>query len=229
VLFYGGIVKFDAKSPNWVGRDRVIISKGHGSISFFPILADLGYFDPEELLKVGTEGTFLGGIPDPIIPGYETANGSLGHGLGVGCGIALTLKKRKRPEKVIVIIGDGELNEGSIWEAIMFAAFHKLDNLILIVDKNQACMLDFCKNVINLDPLEEKIKVFGWATETVDGHNVEKLYAALSKFGNTAGRPMAIIAETVKGKGVPKLESAPLSHIMNLSPSEVDEILVKLP
>ncbi len=133
-LYYGKILNFKPENIHWEGRDRFIISKGHGAISLFPILADLGFFKKEELSKIGTQGSFLGGIPDPIIPGFETVNGSLGHGLGVACGISLGLKKKKKDESVFVLSGDGELSEGSVWEAVMFAGHHQLDNLILIVD-----------------------------------------------------------------------------------------------
>ncbi|HAH33130.1 MAG TPA: transketolase [Elusimicrobia bacterium] len=222
-LFYGGIIKYDPKNLKWEGRDRFIVSKGHGSISFYPILADLGYFDKENLLKVSKEGSFLGGIPDPIIPGYETVNGSLGHGLGVACGMALALKRKNRMEKIFVLMGDGELYEGSVWEAIMLAGEHGLDNLVLIIDHNKACMLDFCKNIINLDPLGEKFKVFKWSVSAVDGHDMEQTYKALLRFkSEEKGMPKVLIASTVKGKGVPSLEVDPLSHIKNISPGAID-------
>jgi transketolase len=149
VLYYGKILKFNSKNIHAENRDRLIISKGHGSISFYPILADCGYFSKDQLSRVCKEGSILGGIPDSIIPGYETINGSLGHGLGVGCGIALALKRKKRKEKVIVIVGDGELYEGSVWEAVMFASEHRLGNLILVVDNNKVCMLDYCYKILN--------------------------------------------------------------------------------
>lgn len=226
VLFYGGIIKFDSKNPRWDGRDRFIISKGHGSISFYPILAELGYFDMEELSKVCKEGTFLGGIPDPIIPGYETVNGSLGHGLGVACGIALALKRQNKDEKVFVLLGDGELYEGSVWEGIMFAREHKLDNLILIIDNNKACMLDYCKNIINMEPLDEKFKTFRWTVDIVDGHDINRLYTSLIKLKeDNCGLPKVLIANTVKGKGVPSLETDPLSHIKNIMPGDIDAVI----
>lgn len=124
VLYYGKILNFKSSEPNWENRDRFIISKGHGAISLYPILADVGYFSRSELANVGKEGSFLGGIPDYIIPGFETTNGSLGHGLGVACGVSLALKRKKRKEKVFVLMGDGELYEGSVWEAVMFAGEH---------------------------------------------------------------------------------------------------------
>ncbi len=229
VLYYGKLVKFNVKNIKAEDRDRFIISKGHGAISFYPILADLGFFAKNNLSKVCKEGSILGGIPDCVIPGFETINGSLGHGLGVACGISLALKKKKRKETVFILIGDGELNEGSVWEAVMFAGMHKLDNLILIVDNNKASMLDFCKNIIDLSPLEKKFEVFKWDTKIVDGHNTEKLYHALKSFKEkAAGMPKVLIADTMKGKGVPRLEIDPLSHIKNLEPEEADALIVDL-
>jgi len=226
-LYYGNIIKFNAKNIHAENRDRFIISKGHGSISFYPILADCGYFPKNELLKVCKEGTFLGGIPDSIIPGYETINGSLGHGLGVGCGMALALKRKKRKERVIVLVGDGELYEGSVWEAVMFAFEHKLDNLILIVDNNKVCMLDYCKKILDLAPLADKFKTFKWDVKEIDGHNVRQLFNALTTFKKSNNkRPKVLIANTVKGKGVPRLETDSLSHIKNLTASEAD-LLIK--
>lgn len=225
-LYYGKVINYDPKNIKWEGRDRFIISKGHGSISFYPILADLGFFSMEELGRVCGKGSFLGGIPDCIIPGYETTNGSLGHGLGVACGISMALKRRNRKEKVFVLIGDGELYEGSVWEAVMFAGEHKLDNLILIVDNNRICMLDYCANIINMEPLAEKFKAFNWRAESVDGHNVDKLYDVLMTLKEEqSGKPKILIANTIKGKGVPSLESNVLCHIKSLKPEEVDALL----
>ncbi len=225
-LYYGKIISFKASDVNWEQRDRFIISKGHGAISLYPILADFGFFAKEELSRVCKEGSFLGGIPDSIIPGFETINGSLGHGLGVGCGIALALKRKKRKEEVIVLVGDGELYEGSVWEAAMFAAEHKLDNLVLIIDNNKVCMLDYCKNIIKLEPLEEKFKAFNWAVKRVDGHNVKQLYKALISLKDAAGgKPKLLIADTIKGKGVARLETDSLSHVKNLSFDEVNTII----
>lgn len=225
-LYYGKIIRYNPKDINWPGRDRFIISKGHGAISFYPILADLGFFPKKELSRVCKEGTFLGGIPDSVIPGFETINGSLGHGLGVACGIALALKRKKKDESVFVLLGDGELYEGSVWEAIMFAAEHKLDNLIAILDSNKVCMLDYCKNIIDLEPLERKFEAFGWKARVIDGHNESRLYNALVDFKiKRAGRPKILIADTVKGKGVRWLEKDPLSHIKNINKEEIDRII----
>lgn len=229
-LFYGDIVKHRPYNPEWEDRDRFIISKGHGGISFYPILADKGYFDKKMLSKVCIEGSFLGGIPDCIIPGFETTNGSLGHGLGVACGISLGLKLKKKSNNVFVLIGDGELYEGAIWEAVMFAGEHRLNNIVMIIDNNRVSMLDYCKNIINLEPLEEKFMAFRWHVETVDGHDVGELYKVLKKLKTTkkGGKPKVLIANTIKGKGIAQLENDPLSHIRNLNPKEIDKLTAEL-
>lgn len=229
VLYYGKILKFDPTNIRWENRDRFIISKGHGAISLYPILADLGYFDKQELNKVCKEGSFLGGIPDPIVPGIETINGSLGHGLGVACGISLALKRKNRDEKVFILIGDGELYEGSVWEAIMFAGHHKLDNMILIIDNNKVCMLEYCKKILDLEPLDEKLKVFNWNVEIVDGHDIDQLYNALTSFKvDRNDKPKVLIANTIKGKSIPSLEIDSLSHIKVLKEDEIDTIIEEL-
>lgn len=228
VLYYGKIIRFNPKDIKWEKRDRFIVSKGHGAISFYPILADLGFFFRDELSKVCQVGSFLGGIPDCVIPGFETTNGSLGHGLGVGCGIALALKRKKRKETVFVLLGDGELYEGSVWEAVMFAAEHKLDNLIAVIDNNKICMLDYCRNILDLEPYENKFTAFNWKVKRIDGHDVPALYNALRKLKKTGnGRPKVLIADTLKGKGVPSLEYNSLCHIKNLKAEEVDWILAE--
>jgi transketolase len=229
-LYYGGVLAFDPRRPLWPGRDRFIISKGHGSISFYPILADLGFFPREELALVAKAGGRLGGIPDSVIPGYETTNGSLGHGPGVACGMALGLRAKGRGCHVFVLTGDGELYEGSVWEAVMFAGAQKLDNLSLVVDANGAAMLNFTREILDLEPLAPKFAAFGWDVDEVDGHDVAAVRAALlAQKARKNGRPKVLVARTVKGKGVPRLESDPLSHVQTLSPDEVDELLRRRP
>lgn len=230
VLYYGKILNLDPKNIHWENRDRLIISKAHGAVSLYPILADLGFFDKEELKKVSQENSMLGIIPDCSIPGFEIVIGSLGHGLGVGCGVALALKKKNLSAEVIVLSGDGELFEGSVWEAVMFASQHKLDNLLLIVDRNRKCMLDYCDKVINLEPLAEKFSAFNWKTKVVnDGHNVEELYCSLRELKkNKDNTPKVLIANTIKGKGVPQLEMDPYCHVKSINEQEIDRIIDQL-
>ncbi|MDO8412441.1 MAG: transketolase [Gallionellaceae bacterium] len=227
VLYYGGFLRQDPRNPRWDGRDRCIISKGHGSLCMYPILADLGYFPMDELEKVCQEGSFLGGIPDPVIPGYETINGSLGHGAGVGAGMALALKRRGTDQTVYVVTGDGELHEGANWEAFMFAAQHRLDNLVVIVDNNQICMLGPTDEIVSHSDLAKKFQAFGWGVRGVsDGHSVVALSEALLECQrDESGKPQAIIANTRKGNRVPGLENAPLSHVTAIKLDLIDQLL----
>lgn len=227
-LYYGGVVRFDPTNPRTEIRDRCIISKGHGSICMYPILADLGFFPLEKLQHVCESGSFLGGIPDPVIPGYETVNGSLGHGLGVATGIALGLKRKRSDKNVFVVTGDGELHEGANWEAIMFASQHKLDNLHLIVDDNRTSMLGFTDEIVTHNSLSVRLSAFGWDCIEVDGHDVLAVQEALvQQINQYGGKPKALIARTLKGRGVPGLENAPLSHIKNPKPELIDSLLEK--
>ncbi len=225
-LYYGSVLRFDPAQPLNEHRDRCIISKGHGSICMYPILADLGYFAMEELQRVCQKGSFLGGIPDPVIPGYETVNGSLGHGLGVGTGMALGLKRKGSDRSVFVVTGDGELHEGANWEAIMFASHHKLDNLNLIVDDNQISMLGYTDDIVSHGDISARLSAFGWDCHAVDGHDVFAVRNALLEMqARNAEKPKALIARTLKGHGVPGLENAPLSHIINPKPELIDRLL----
>lgn len=225
-LYYGGVLRFDAQEPLSELRDRCIVSKGHGSVCLYPILADLGFYAKEELGRVCKSGGFLGGIPDPVIPGYETVNGSLGHGLGVATGVALALKRKASDRNVYVVLGDGELHEGAVWEAIMFASQHCLDNLNLIVDDNRVSMLGHTDDIISNQRLSERLGAFGWEVHEVDGHDVEAVQGILQAMTATQnGKPKGLIARTLKGHGVPGLEDQDLAHIMNPKPELLDSLL----
>lgn len=226
-LYYGGFLRQNPADPRWRERDRCIISKGHGSLCMYPILADLGYFPADELNRVCQEGSFLGGIPDPVIPGYETVNGSLGHGVGVGAGTALALKRRGMDQQVYVVTGDGELHEGSNWEAFMFAAQHGLDNLTVLVDNNQISMLGRTDDIVSHRSLMAKFEAFGWsAREIVDGHSVAAIHASLTQCRkDDSGKPKAVVVNTRKGNQVPGLENAPLSHVTAIKPELIDQLL----
>ena len=227
VLYYGGLLRQDPTNPLWEGRDRCIISKGHGSLCMYPILADLGFFPMSTLETVCRAGSFLGGIPDPVIPGYETVNGSLGHGCGVGSGIALALKRRGVDRQVYVVTGDGELHEGANWEAFMFAAQHRLDNLTVVVDNNQISMLGRTDDMVSHRDLKVKFEAFGWrALEVSDGHSIEAIADALTSCrASMAGVPQALIVNTLKGHRVPGLEGAPLSHVTSINSDIIDKLL----
>ena len=226
-LYYGGVLRQFPKDPLNSERDRCIISKGHGSICMYPILADLGFFDKFELRRICQPGSFLGGIPDPVIPGYETVNGSLGHGLGVGSGMALGLKSRARDQSVFVVCGDGELHEGSNWEAVMFASQHALDNLNLVVDNNSISMLGFTDDILSHGGFKARFEAFGWSVSFVkDGHDTDAIAEALLEMkALRLGRPKLLVVNTVKGKGISNLENHPLSHVLPADTSVVEELL----
>jgi transketolase len=229
-LYYGGVLRFDPRRPLAPQRDRCIISKGHGSVCMYPILADLGFIDAAELSRVCQSGGILGGIPDPVIPGYETVNGSLGHGLGVAAGMALGLKTRASDCSVFVVTGDGELHEGANWEAIMFASHHGLDQLNLVVDNNRISMLGHTEQIVSHGELACRLRAFGWECDEVDGHDVAALRQQLARMKAWRhGKPKALVAHTRKGNGVPGLEDAPLCHVINPKPEVLDRLLASEP
>lgn len=206
-LYYGGVLHFDPKEPQWEGRDKFILSKGHASIALYTVLADIGYFDSSEIETFCQNGTRLGGHPCRFVPGIEADTGSLGHGLSIGCGLAWCAKIDKKDYKTFVLIGDGECYEGSVWEALMFAAHYELNNLVVIIDRNQQIVMDFTEECIRLNPLNDKLMAFGWQVEEVNGHSFVELGRVFSKaMRRESPMPLAIIANTVKGKGVSFME-----------------------
>lgn len=194
-------------NPDFETRDRLILSKGHASAALYSVLARTGYFSPDELITFRKLGSRLQGHPSAKhICGVEVSTGSLGQGLSIACGVALGLKLDKNPATVYCYMGDGELQEGNIWEGVMNASHHKLDNLIAFVDKNNL-QIDGCTdNIKCLTPLDEKFKAFGWDTIEIDGHDVQQIYCAVQKAKKNP-RPTVIIANTVKGKGVAYMEN----------------------
>ena len=225
-LYYGGVLEFDASRPLSEARDRCVISKGHGSICMYPILADLGFFPQEELHRICQTGGILCGIPDPVIPGYETINGSLGHGLGVATGMAMALRAKASQRSVFVVAGDGEMHEGAMWEAVMLASQHGLDGLNLIIDDNQTAMLGHTRDIVDHVSLADRLTAFGWDCRSVDGHDVVAVQQVLLEMkALRGGKPKALIARTLKGHGVPGLENQPLSHILAPKPELLDQLL----
>lgn len=212
-LYYGGILRFDPINPRWEDRDIFILSKGHANNSLFVVLADLGFFPVSELANFSKNGSMLCQHCDPQVPGIETISGSLGHGLGIASGIALGKKLQGKNNRVFVLMGDGECQEGSVWEAAMFASHHHLDNLIAFIDRNRLSSEEFTENTSHLEPLEDKWKAFGWNVKTVNGHSIEELLTAMDGCRTSrTGMPLMIIANTVKGKGISSLENQPRSH-----------------
>ncbi len=212
-LFYGGIINVRPDEPKWEGRDRFLLSKGHACLTLYALLADKGFFPAEELPKFAGPGSLLPGHPDFEIPGVENASGSLGHGLGVGSGMALAGKLDKAPWRVFVVLGDGECQEGSIWEAAMFAGQRKLHNLIAIVDCNGLGATDFTANYLSLEPLADRFRAFGWEAVEHDGHDMPGLIELFQKArAREEGKPFVLIARTTKGKGVSFMQNSPLWH-----------------
>jgi transketolase len=211
-LYYGDILKFDPNNPKWEDRDRFILSKGHAGIALYAVLADLGFF-PKEELDYLNKGRLLAEHPDPRIPGIEVVSGSLGHGLSIGSGMALADKLNKNPRATIVLMGDGECYEGSVWEAAMFASHHELNNLCGIIDRNGLITHGSTEEINKLEPFSDKWKAFGWEVYEVDGHNLKELKITLKLATNkTKKKPSMIIAKTVKGKGVSFMENQPKWH-----------------
>ncbi|MFA5147166.1 MAG: transketolase [Candidatus Omnitrophota bacterium] len=212
-VLYNGILKIDTKRPKDPARDRFILSKGHAGVALYAVLADSGFFDKSHLDTFGRRGTILGGHPDMHkVPGVEASTGALGHGFPFGMGMALAAKMDKKDYRVFVLLGDGECQEGSVWEAALFAPQHKLDNLTVIIDYNKLQAMDRIENIISLEPLADKWKAFGWAVKEVDGHNIPELRKTFASVPFVRGKPNLVIAHTVKGKGVSFMENVPIWH-----------------
>jgi transketolase len=220
-LYYGGVARVTPKNPSDPDRDRVIVSKGHAAIAQYPILADLGFFPKDELSRYTQPGGILGMYADNRIPGIEGISGSLGHGLGMGAGMALAARMDKRRYNAFVVLGDGECYEGSVWEAAMFAAHHRLDNLVAVVDRNRQCILGQTERLLAFGDLEGKWRGFGWEAVTVDGHSVDELQTAFARRGLVEGRPLCIVAETVKGKGLSFMEGQEHWHSQMPNPEQL--------
>jgi len=205
-------LQYDAKNPAMDKRDRFILSKGHGSLALYTILQRVGFFDKETLQSFCKPNSILGGEPCiPNIPGIEATTGSLGHGLSLGVGMALAKKLDGQSEKVYVLLGDGECQEGAIWEAVMFAVAQKLNNLIIIVDCNRIQKMDSIETIMGISSWKTRFEAFGCQVKEVDGHDVEALDNAF-KSENTTNKPLVILANTVKGKGVSIIENNPRWH-----------------
>ncbi|MDQ3661890.1 MAG: transketolase [Actinomycetota bacterium] len=210
VLYFGGVLRYDPSEPHHSERDRFILSKGHGAPGLYAVLAEAGYFPAEDLPTLRRLGSALEGHPNMCrLPGVEASTGSLGQGLSIGIGHALAARLDDLSYRVYVMVGDGESEQGQVWEALMYAGNHGLDNLTLILDRNGYQQTDAVDEVQPLDPLQDKIEAFGWAARTIDGHSLDEVEAAFEWAQSTTGSPQAIIANTVKGKGVSLLEETP--------------------
>jgi transketolase len=226
---YGGAMRYDAARPDWGDRDRLLVSKGHGAAAVYAALALSGFFPEDWLGSYCADGTRLAGhVTHHGVPGVELSTGSLGHGLPVGCGMALAGKADGRPYRVFVLLSDGECDEGSNWEAALFAPHHRLDNLAVIVDYNKIQSFGRVADVLGLEPFADKWRSFGWAVREVDGHDHDALAAALGALPPEPGRPTAILAHTIKGKGVSFMEDQLLWHYRSPSAEQLAEALAEL-
>lgn len=213
VFLYNNILKINPRWAKDPDRDRFILSKGHACVALYAILAEKGFFPKAKLDNFGKKGSILGGHPDMLkVCGIEASTGSLGHGFGFGAGVALAGKFDQKDYRVFVIIGDGECQEGSVWEAAMFAPQFKLDNLVVIIDYNKIQAMDYLHKIISLDPIVDKWRAFGWGVREVDGHNFSRLEGTFKDIPFVKGKPNLIIAHTVKGRGISFMENTPIWH-----------------
>ncbi|MCI2421644.1 transketolase [Saccharopolyspora sp. K220] len=229
VLYYGQL-RIDPTRPDWPERDRFVLSKGHAAIGLYPLLADLGYFDPSELDAYTRLGSPFGDHPDmKKIPGVDFSSGSLGHGLSVSVGMALAGRMSELDYRTYCMLGDGELAEGQVWEAAMSAGHFGLGNLVAIVDANQLGIDGFVRDVMPAEPIENRFAAFGWQTHRVDGHDLAALLDVFAALPAPDGRrPQLIVADTVKGKGVQRMELSPDWHVGNLVGTDYDDVMAEL-
>lgn len=205
-VLYGGVLRVRPDEPAWPGRDRFLLSKGHNCTALYATLALCGFLPVEELESYGRDGSRLMAHVSHKVPGVEFSTGSLGHGLGFGAGKALAARRRGEPWRTFVLLSDGELDEGSNWEAILFAGHHGLDNLVAVVDYNRIQSLGRVEEVLELEPLADKFRAFRWGVREVDGHDHDALRGAFAALPFEPGRPSVLVARTVKGRGVDYME-----------------------
>lgn len=227
-VLYNHVMRVDPRNPAWSERDRYIHSKGHSVEALYVVLADKGFFSPEKLKTMNRGGSHWVGHPTRKVPGIEQNTGALGHGLSVAVGMALAARMDGRSHRVFTLLGDGELTEGSVWEASMSAAFYRLDNLVVIVDRNTLQITGRTEDVMALEPLEERFTAFGYAVRTVDGNNIRALVDVFAQTPFTRGKPSMIIARTTKGKGVSFIEDAAEWHHHVPTPDELARALAEL-
>jgi transketolase len=224
-VLYDDVLQVRPNEPDWADRDRFILSKGHGCLALYAILADRGFFSKDELKRHCKPGALLGGHVDAHIPGVEASTGALGHGLPIGVGAALAARLRRRPSRTYVVLGDGELDEGSVWEAALAASKHKLDTLTAIVDYNKLQSYARIDEVLPLEPLADKWRAFGFAVREVDGHDVGALREAFAALPFSKGKPNAIIAHTSKGRGISFAElNAAWHHKSSLDAAGIEKL-----
>lgn len=226
VAIYKNIINI--ADPDDADRDRFILSKGHAALALYAMLYSRGWISEEELNSYCTNGTQLGVHPEHFLKGVDFSTGSLGQGLSFAVGAALAASLQNSKRNVYVVMSDAECNEGSVWEAIMFAAHHKLSNLIVVVDDNKQQALGYTKDVISLQPLADRWKAFGWEAVEVDGHDIEELTSTITQFDKENGKPHVVIAQTTFGKGVSYMESEIAWHYLPLSQEKYLQALAEI-
>lgn len=227
-VLYGGVLNVKPEYPDWEDRDRFILSKGHACAAVYAVLAECGYFPMEWLDTFYKNGSKLAGHITYGVSGVEVSSGSLGHGLSIGCGMALAGKRDKKNYRVFVLLSDGDLNEGSTWEAIMFAAHHKLDNLVAIVDYNKLQAMGKINNILEMSPVGLKFYSFNWNNISIDGHQYVAIENSLKLIGMEVGKPTCIISHTTKGRGVSFMENKTEWHYKSPNDEELKRALEEL-
>jgi transketolase len=229
VCLYFQIMKIDPNNPEWGERDLFILSKGHAAPLLYAVLTNRGFFAREELFTFNQPGTRLQKHIDMhLVPGAELSTGSLAQGLSVAVGMALGLKNDAKKRRVFVLIGDGECQEGQIWEAAMFAAHNQLANLLVFLDNNKCQVDGYTDSVCRIEPIEDKWSSFGWNVQRVDGHDIDRLLLIINKAAREINKPSIIIADTIKGKGISFMENKPEWHAKDISLMEYDQAMAEL-
>ncbi len=228
-LYFGGVLRHDPKNPQWPDRDRFILSKGHGCPVLYATYAEAGYLDRALLSTLRKLGSPLQGHPDKrMLPILEASTGSLGQGVSIGIGMALAARMDKKDFHTFVMIGDGESQEGQVWEGAMFGGYHKLSNLTVIVDNNKQQLDDFTAKILDMTPLAEKWLSFGWNPVEIDGNDLNQVLPALQEARAATQKPTVIIANTIKGKGVSFMENNIKWHGVAPKPEEVEAAVKEL-
>ena len=227
-VLYNDILNINPEDPQNTDRDRFILSKGHACTGLYAVLGIKGFFSIESLDSYGKDGTIFLSHTTHHVPGIEISAGSLGHGLPIACGLALAAKRQKKVWKTYCLVGDGEMDEGSNWEAILFAAHHDLNNLCLIIDYNKIQSLGNTNEILNLEPLAEKFKVFNWNVIEINGHDHQEIKNAFNFFKSKSKAPSVVIANTIKGKGISFMENNLLWHYKSPSTEQYYKAMEEL-
>ena len=227
-VLYANVLRVRANEPAWPSRDRLVVSKGHAAAIVYAVLARTGFFPAEDLSSYTHDGSIFTGHVSHHVPGVEFSTGSLGHGLPVGTGMALAAQRMGADRRTVVLLSDGELDEGSNWEAILFAGHHKLRNLTAIVDANGIQSFGSVSEVLELEPLPDKFRSFGWLVREIDGHDHDALRTALQSTPPNETRPALVLARTVKGAGVSFMENELRWHYRSASPQELADALAEV-